>query len=97
MYKLLKIMKSDKPNKKMKAIFLNNNTRKQKIVYFGASGYSDYTIHKDNKRKQAYIARHQVNEDFNNPISAGSLSRYILWNKPTIKASIEDYKKRFNL
>jgi len=25
------------------------------------------------------------------------LARWILWNKPTIKESIKDYKKRFNL
>ena len=26
-------------------------------------------------------------------MSAGALSRWILWNKPTLKASIDDYKK----
>jgi len=25
------------------------------------------------------------------------LSRWILWNKPTLKASISDFKKRFDL
>ena len=30
-------------------------------------------------------------------MTAGSLSRYILWNKPTLKGSISDYRKRFNL
>ena len=39
--------KSDKPNKKY-YIITNNN----KKVYFGASGYSDFTIHKDEARKQ---------------------------------------------
>jgi hypothetical protein len=34
--------KSDKPNKK-NYIITNNN----KNVYFGASGYSDFTMHKD--------------------------------------------------
>jgi hypothetical protein len=31
----------------------------------------------------------------NNPMRAGYLSLYILWNLPSLKASIEDYKKRF--
>ena len=36
-------------------------------------------------------------EDFNKFMTACSLSRWVLWNKPTISASIKDYKKRFNL
>ena len=40
--------------------------------------------------------RHKATENWQKPMSAGSLSRYILWNKPTLKASISDYKKRFN-
>ena len=57
---------------------------------------SDYTKHKDKARKQRYMNRHKSREDWSKPMSAGSLSRYILWNKPTLKASISDYKKRFN-
>ena len=30
-----------------------------KKLLFGAYGYSDYTIHKDEKRKQRYISRHK--------------------------------------
>ena len=58
---------------------------------------SDYTIHKDKKRKERYMKRHKVNENWNDPTTSGSLSRYILWNKPTLKASIEDYRKRFKI
>jgi hypothetical protein len=54
-------------------------------------------IIKDDKKKDAYIARHKVNENWNDPKSAGALSRYILWNKTTLSASIADFKKRFNL
>jgi len=43
------------------------------------------------------MTRHRKRENWNNYMSAGSLSRYILWNKPTLKASIADYKKKFNL
>ncbi len=49
--------KSDKPNKKY-YIITNDN----KKVYFGASNYSDFTIHKDEARKQRYIDRHKKNE-----------------------------------
>jgi type III secretory pathway component EscR len=91
------IKKSTNKEKKLMAIFYNNEKQKIKTTHFGASGYSDFTQHKDEERKQRYLERHKKNEDWNDYTSAGSLSRHILWNKPTLKASIEDYKKKFKL
>lgn len=96
-YKLQKIHKSTHKDKKLTAVFLNKDTNKTKLVHFGASGYSDYTIHKDDDRKMRYISRHQSRENWNDPLTPGALSRWVLWNKKTLKASIDDYKKRFNL
>jgi len=67
------------------------------VTHFGATGYSDFTKNKDEDRKKRYIARHSANESFRNPKAASTLARYVLWNKPTLEASISDYKKRFNL
>jgi hypothetical protein len=64
---------------------------------FGALGYEDFTQHGDPKRKKLYLNRHKKREDWNNPKTAGALSKWILWNKPTLDASIEDYVKRFNM
>lgn len=94
-YHLITIKKSDKAGKKMMAVFENCQTDRRKTVYFGSEGMSDYTKHKDPERKKRYIARHKKNENWNNPVSAGALSRWILWNKPTLRASIESYKKKF--
>lgn len=94
---LVQITKSNKPGKKMMAIFEDCNTGRQKTVHFGAEGMSDYTKHKDAERKQRYLDRHRKNENWNDPTTPGSLSRYILWNKPSLKASIADYKRKFNL
>ena len=58
---------------------------------------SDFTKHRDPKRKERYLKRHQAREDWNNPLTAGALSRWILWNKETLKASIEDFENRFKL
>jgi hypothetical protein len=102
-YKLLSINKSTKKNKKLTAVFENKKTKRNKTVHFGSSPNKDFTIYSkgDKKeaemKKKAYIARHQVRENFNNPVTAGALSRWILWNKPTVSASITDFKKRFNL
>ena len=90
--KLLSIRKSTRQNKKWVARFSDGTE-----THFGDNRYSDFTMHKNKLRKQAYIHRHQKNENWNDPTTAGALSRYILWNLPTIEASIRDYKKRFSL
>lgn len=101
--KLLDIIKSSNPKKKYTAIFClckgcsKCSPVERRIVHFGAKGYEDFTTHKDEDRKDNYLARHKANEDWNDPMTAGALSRWILWNKPTLQASIADYKKRFNL
>ena len=86
--------KSDKPNKKYFII-----TKDNKKKYIGASGYSDFTIHKDEARKQRYINRHKNNEDWTKSgiDTAGFWSRWLLWNKPTIKNSYLDIKEKFNI
>ena len=92
------IDKSDR-DKKFKALFTNKEGKK-KTIHFGAKGMSDYTIHKDEKRKDRYLARHNpkvTKEDSSKPDSAGSLSRWILWNKTSYNASLKDYKQRFKL
>ena len=86
--------KSDKPDKKYYII-----TDNDKKVYFGAAGMSDFTIHKDEARKQRYINRHKRNENWtiSGKDTAGFWSRWLLWDKPTIKESYSDIKKRFKL
>ena len=80
----------------MTAVFELANGR-SRTVHFGAAGMSDYTLHRDPKRKQRYMARHSVREDWDDPLTAGALSRWVLWNKPTRRASIADFKRRFSL
>lgn len=89
------IKKSTNSKKKYMAVFYENG-KKIKTTHFGCAGMSDYTKHKDPARKQRYMNRHKATEDWSKPMSAGALSRYILWNKPSLKASIQDYKRRFN-
>ena len=72
-------------------------TKSEKKIYFGAAGYSDFTKHKNEERKNRYILRHERNENWTKSgiDTAGFWSRWLLWNKPTIKESYEDIKKRF--
>jgi hypothetical protein len=80
----------------MVAIFYDESKKKLKTTHFGAVGYEDYTGHQDLQRKQNYLARHNK-EDWNDYMTPGSLSRWILWGKPSLSASIEDYMHRFKL
>ena len=82
--------KSDKPNKKYFII-----TSKGKKIYFGAAGMSDFTKHKDERRKELYINRHKARENWNDKDTPGFWSRWLLWNKPTINESYADIKRRF--
>jgi hypothetical protein len=66
-------------------------------VSFGAYGYEDFTTHGDNRRKKLYLARHRKRENWNDPKTAGALSRWILWNKPTLKESIKSYINKFDM
>ena len=95
--KLLHIKRSKNPKKKWTARFYEPRTNDYIHVDFGQNGASDYTIHKDPLRKERYLERHKKNEDWNNPLSAGALSRYILWEYPSFDKAVREYKHRFNL
>ena len=84
--------------------FLNKKYFKglQKI-HFGAKDFEDYTTHKDIKRKERYLKRHNAiklkdgTKAVDNILSPAWLSRWILWNKPTIQQSLKDIEKRFGI
>jgi len=98
MVKLISIDKSPNPKKKLRATFYIPSQETFQHIDFGAADYEDYTTHKDKDRRQRYIDRHKKNEDWNMPISAGALSRWILWGDYTdLNKNIQAYKKKFNL
>ena len=86
-------VKSNRPTKKYKIVFSNP----KKTIHFGSKNSSTYLDHKDKSKRDAYIARHRVNENWK-AINSGSLSRYILWGDSTdLQTNLSSYKKRFNL
>ena len=96
MIKLLLVKKSHLPEKKYDAVFDVNG--RERTIPFGASGYQDFIKSGgDKKLKARYDARHKVNEDWSNPLSRGALSKYLLWNKPSLSGSIKDFKQKFNV
>jgi len=97
------VSRSSKPEKKLMAVFSDKEGNKIKTTHFGQRGASDYTKHGDKERMERYLERHgggtttSTKEDWKDPTTAGSLSRWILWNKPSLSGSFADYKRRFGL
>ena len=92
-----RLKKSSRKGKKWMAEFYNMEGDKIKTTHFGGEGYEDYTIHKNPDRKKLYISRHSKNEDWTNPVTAGALSRWVLWNYPDLKKSWNSYLRKFKL
>jgi hypothetical protein len=93
--KLISIKKSNKSGKKLMATFERNG--RKKVIHFGARGMSDFTKHKDRARRQRYFSRHRKDLRTGDPSRAGYLSMFVLWNKPSLKASISDYRRRLGV
>lgn len=94
--KLLRVVKSIRPGKKLDAVF-ETDTGREKRVSFGQAGAPDFTLTGDEERKRLYLIRHKARENWNDPVTPGALSRWILWNKPTIEASVRDFRSRFKI
>ena len=84
---------STRKDKRFMAIFKDG-----KITHFGAKNGSVYTDHHNKQKRSAYLARHKVNENWNDPYSAGALSRFILWGDYTsIDGNIASFNRRFGV
>jgi hypothetical protein len=93
MVRFIGIRTSKSPRKKYDAYFVVAG--KSKVVPFGAAGMEDYTTHHDPQRQQRYLTRHQGRENWNNPMTPGALSRYILWSSPSLKGGLKNYRAHF--
>ena len=93
----MKIYYPYKSDKKDKKYFIITFTGKR--VYFGGNPdiYEDYTMHKDPKRKEAYIKRHQKNEDWTQSgiDTPGFWSYHYLWEFPSKTQAYENIKKKY--
>ena len=72
-------------------------TPENKAIQFGSSEHENYTIHKDDDRKSAYLKRHKTREDWSDLNRAGTWSRWLLWNQKTLMGSIRDMEDRFGI
>lgn len=85
---------SPNPEKKYRAKFVTASGR-EKHTDFGAKGMDDFTLTKDEAQAKRYRERHKKDLETGDPTRAGFLSYYILWSHPTLRAGLEEYRKRF--
>ena len=86
------LKKSDRKGKKYVIVFDNP----KKTIHFGSKNSSTFLDHKDKTKRDNYIKRHRVRENWNE-VNAGSLSRFLLWNSTDLNNNLKDYLQRFNI
>jgi hypothetical protein len=96
-YKFLSLKPAYDNKYKYVVSLLNKDTGREKNIKFGAFGMDDYTITKDEKAKENYIARHSKREDWNDPSTAGFWAYHILWHFKTIKEALKYTIAQYNL
>ncbi len=95
-----KLQKSTRKNKRLIGIYYYYDALGTPVIgktHFGLKGGETYIDHGDKQKKENYIKRHHVGEDWSEPFTAGTMARFLLWNKKTLEESLDDYKKRFGL
>lgn len=100
--RLVHIRKSPSASKKLVATFRDEDG-KTRTVHFGGRGCEDFTTYSRvdrtlARRKRAqYLARHGATELWTNPTTPGTLSRYVLWEKPTLEEAVRAFRRRFKV
>ena len=87
---------SDKPKKKLMVTFINPDSKRLNTIHFGAYPYSDFLQSQDEERKRLYRLRH-ADDKIDDLTKAGAWSWHLLWNKNTLRKSIKDMEKKFNI
>ena len=88
---LLEVVKSNRKNKRYMAKFSDG-----KKSHFGLDTGFTYIDHHDIIKRFNYLKRHEVNEEWNDPYKASTLSAYLTWgNRKTLKDNIKEFNKVF--
>ena len=92
----MQLQRSTRRDKKYMMIFDDGT-----VTHFGGRGCGDFIQYSRRSpalasaKRAAYIARHGATESWRDPMTAATLSRYILWEKPTLREALAAYKRRF--
>ena len=96
--KLIDLVKSPNPEKKFRAVFVDEKTGRKRKTDFGARGMDDYTLTHDKEQRERYRERHKKDLKTGDPTRAGYLSYDVLWGPSTsIEKNLALYKSKFHL
>ena len=84
------LKKSDRKNKRFVIIMQDRGHRHD----FGSDVGKTYIDGRTEKEKEAWIARHRVNKNWDNKHSSIYYSRMLLWTEPTLKKNIKALEKK---
>ena len=89
---LIAFRKSPRKGKKYVAVFANPKM----TIHFGSDVSQTFAEGASTEKKENYIKRHKVREDWTK-INAGSLSRYVLWSKPSVQQGLQEFMRIFGV
>ena len=87
------LVKSTRPDKKYMITFSEPN----KTIHFGSKNSKTFLDHKDETKRINYLKRHFQNENWNNPLTAGALSAYLLWLTPDLDYNLKYFLDSFKI
>ena len=67
--------------KRLKAVYKFKDGRTKTITFGQKNSKGTFADGSSEQKKDAYIARHKVRENWNDKFSAGFLSRFVLWSE----------------
>jgi len=91
------ISKSDIKGKKYKIVI--DDDGRTKTLHIGSDGMDDYTLTGDDEARKRYILRHKKREDWKKTgiTTRGFWSRWLLWEKKTLKEAVKNIESKFNV
>lgn len=94
----LYIYESARKDKRLVAVFIENDIVNF-TTHFGSANGMTFIDHGDILKRENYLNRHSaLNENWDDPTTPASLSRWILWgSSDKIETNIKAFKKRFHL
>lgn len=96
MVELLSVTTSKRKDKRLTAKFKVGG--RTESVSFGLKGGKTYVDGRTWAEKEQYLARHKPTENWADPTTPGSLSRYILWGPhKSLDKNVKAFKSKFNL
>lgn len=92
-YYFIGIRKTKKTGKKYEAVF-HTDTGREKIIPFGNKEEEDYTQSRNKDMKEFYDFKCKNKDKWKDLMSKYALEKYVLWNKPSLKMAVNDYRRR---